>query len=46
MIIVIKVILALFTVLYGILGTNECKPIKGFIAVIFALMLIATEALL
>lgn len=46
MIIAIKIILALFTVLYGLIGTNEGKPIKGLIAIIFALMLIATEALL
>ena len=43
MITYIKVLLCFFSLFYGIIGLNEEKSNKGFIALLFIVILLATE---
>ena len=43
MITYIKVLLCFFSLFYGLIGLNEEKSNKGFIALLFIAMLLATE---
>lgn len=45
MILFIRVFLCFFSLLYGIVGLNEEKSNKGFIALLFITLLIAMEVL-
>ena len=43
MITYIKVLLCFFSLFYGLIGLNEEKSNKGFIALLFVAVLLATE---